>query len=396
MIPELRFPNFTEKWKKIPLSEIVNRVTRKNKENETDLPLTISSIDGLIDQRDYFNRAVASKDMSGYYLLKNGEFAYNRSYSIGYDYGSIKRLEKYNKGALSTLYICFKIKNNEEIDSDFLTYYFDSQKWCKEIYMICTEGARHHGLLNIGVDDFFKINLYLPNSIKEQKKIAEFIKKYDEKIEIVKEKIKYLKEERKTIISDIFEKKLYKDIEWKTYKLGDALKEYNQKSIKGEEYEHVSLTKEGVVPKTKRYDRDFLVRTDNKKYKVTHIDDICYNPANLKFGVICRNKYKDAIFSPIYVTFKVQKGFYPAFIELIVTRTDFINYSLRYQEGTVYERMAVNPKDLLSINIEVPNIKYQKEISDFILLLDSKIKEVEIQLEKLVTIRKGLLQKLFV
>mgnify|MGYP002726903154 FL=1 len=105
------------------LGEIAERVTRKNKNNETPLPLTISSKDGLVDQVTYFNKTVASKDMSGYHLLKNGEFAYNKSYSVGYDFGSIKRLDKYPMGALSTLYICFSIKN---FDSDFMKVYFDS------------------------------------------------------------------------------------------------------------------------------------------------------------------------------------------------------------------------------------------------------------------------------
>lgn len=396
MIPITRFPGYKENWTNVPLGDVVSRVTRKNKNNETDLPLTISSLDGLIDQRDYFNRTIASKDMSGYYLLKKGEFAYNKSYSIGFDYGSIKRLEKYDMGALSTLYICFKNKNDELVDPEFLSYYFDSQKWCKEVYMICTEGARHHGLLNVGVDEFFDINLCIPKSIDEQRKIAKIFKSFDEKIEVKKSIITNLKEERKIIVSKIFEKELYSNEDWKKYKLGDALVEYNEKSLKGKDYEHVSLTKEGVVPKTERYDRDFLVRTDDKKYRVTHLNDICYNPANLKFGVICRNKYKDAIFSPIYVTFKVKKGFSPAFIELLVTRNDFINYSLKYQEGTVFERMSVSPEDLLSIDIEVPNELAQEKIAHFVELFDKKISEEEVQLNSLITIRKGLMQSMFI
>lgn len=396
MIPEIRFPNFSGEWIKIPLHKIVDRVNRKNKNNETDLPLTISSIQGLIDQRDYFNRAIASKDMSGYYLIKKGEFAYNKSYSIGYDFGSIKRLEKYDKGALSTLYICFKLKNKVNVDSDFLKYYFDSQKWCREVYMICTEGARHHGLLNVGVDDFFNINLCLPEDINEQKKIANFLRLYDSKIEEKRNILNSLKEERKAIVAEIFDNHDFYKNNWEKYILSDVLKEYNEKSSKGKEYEHVSLTKEGVVPKTERYERDFLVRTEDKQYKVTHVDDICYNPANLKFGVICRNKYKDAIFSPIYVTFKVKKGFIPSFIELLVTRNNFINYALKYQEGTVYERMSVSPEDLLSIEVEIPNIETQKQVANMIELFDSKIKEIENQIDSLVTIKNGLLQKLFV
>ena len=124
--PKLRFPGFDEPWRAERLSDFVDRVTRKNSQNQTDLPLTISSKDGLVDQVSYFNKTVASKDMSGYYLLLNGEYAYNESYSVGYDFGSIKRLDRYPMGALSTLYICFALKKH---DSDFIKAYFDSLKW---------------------------------------------------------------------------------------------------------------------------------------------------------------------------------------------------------------------------------------------------------------------------
>lgn len=105
------------------LGDVASRVTRKNKNNETDIPLTIASIEGLVDQRTYFGKTIASRDMSGYYLLNKGEFAYNKSYSKGYDYGSIKRLDNYENGALSTLYICFALNQSE--NSDFYNCYFN-------------------------------------------------------------------------------------------------------------------------------------------------------------------------------------------------------------------------------------------------------------------------------
>ena len=82
-VPKLRFPEFSGEWQTVKLSDFVDRVTRKNTDNQSDLPLTISSKDGLVDQITYFSKTVASKDMSGYYLLMNGEFAYKKSYSVG-------------------------------------------------------------------------------------------------------------------------------------------------------------------------------------------------------------------------------------------------------------------------------------------------------------------------
>ncbi len=121
-----------------------------------------------MDQISYFNKTVASKDMSGYYLLKNGEYAYNKSYSVGYDFGSVKRLDRYDMGALSTLYICFALKKH---DSDFIKAYFDSLKWYREIYMISAEGARNHGLLNVPTDEFFDTKHYIPQDLRSREKL---------------------------------------------------------------------------------------------------------------------------------------------------------------------------------------------------------------------------------
>ena len=177
--------------------------------------------------------------------------------------------------------------------------------------------------------------------------------------------------------------------------LSDILLEYNEKASKGGKYEHVSLTKEGVIPKTDRYERDFLVTHEDKQYRITHINDICYNPANLKFGVICRNKYKDAIFSPIYVTFRVQSGFLPNYVEAYVTRTDFINHALKYEEGTVYERMAVSPDDLLSITVHFPTENEQAKIANFLDHIQYKIDKQSELVEALKKYKRGLLSAIF-
>lgn len=205
--PKLRFKadNGSEfpAWEKKTLGDIVERVTRKNRDNQTDVPLTISSLDGLVDQRDYFKKTVASKDMSGYFLLQNGEFAYNKSYSVGFDYGSIKRLDKCPCGALSTLYICFGLKPNVDIDSDYLTHYFDSQKWNSEVAAICAEGARNHGLLNVSTSDFFDINIMSP-SLPEQRKIADLLSAVDAVIAAQQTEVDAWEQRKKGVMQKLF------------------------------------------------------------------------------------------------------------------------------------------------------------------------------------------------
>lgn len=95
LVPEFRFEGFDGEWKSIILSDISNRITRRNVKNQSKLPLTISSELGLVNQLDYYNNRVASKDISNYYLIMNGEFAYNKSTSSTAPYGAIKRLDYY-------------------------------------------------------------------------------------------------------------------------------------------------------------------------------------------------------------------------------------------------------------------------------------------------------------
>lgn len=389
-------------WEEKALSEIAARVMRKNKGNQTDIPLTISSLDGLVDQRDYFKKTVASKDMSGYFLLRNGEFAYNKSYSVGFDYGSIKRLDKYPCGALSTLYICFGLKPNVKVDSGYLAHYFDSQKWNPEVAAICAEGARNHGLLNVPTADFFDINIAVP-SLPEQRKIADLLSAVDDVIAAQEAEVAAWEKRKKGVMQKLFSQEVRFKADdgsdfpdWEEKALGEIIREYREYHEKDGTYEHVSLTKDGVIPKTERYDRDYLVKCVDKKYRVTHMNDICYNPANLKFGVICRNTYGDGIFSPIYVTYRVNESYDPIFIEALVVRDAFIQQALRFQEGTVYERMSVSPSDFESIVVSVPSLPEQRKIADCLASLDDVIAKAKDELDAWRELKKGLLQQMFV
>ena len=166
-------------WEQRKLGEIANRITRKNTNLESSLPLTISAQYGLIDQNEFFDKRIASKDVSGYFLLKNGEFAYNKSYSNDAPWGAVKRLDRYENGVLSTLYIVFELSDKNKTDSDFIVSYYDTDRWYKEVQAIAAEGARNHGLLNISPNDFFETVLTIPKSIEEQKAIGNYFRNLD-------------------------------------------------------------------------------------------------------------------------------------------------------------------------------------------------------------------------
>ena len=185
------------------MENITKRISRKNLNLDSTLPLTISAQYGLVDQRKFFDKQIASKKLENYLLLKNGEFAYNKSYSKDYPFGAIKRLNNYKLGVLSTLYIAFKPVS---INTDYLEEYFDSTKWYKEIYKRATEGARNHGLLNISPQDFFELNLSIPNNRIEQERISEILKLLSLLITLQQRKLKLINKLKNALLTHFISK----------------------------------------------------------------------------------------------------------------------------------------------------------------------------------------------
>lgn len=201
-VPKIRFKRFEGEWKKVKLNSFAKRVTRKNSHLESTLALTIASAHGLVSQIDYFNNLVVGSNIRNYYLLKRGEFAYNKSYSNGYPFGSVKRLDRYEQGILSTLYITFSIDNS--ISSDYLTHFFDTNLWHKEVAERAAEGARNHGLLNIGANDFLDINIWKPESKAEQQAIASYFSSLDRQISLQSQRLEKLKQIKSACLDKMF------------------------------------------------------------------------------------------------------------------------------------------------------------------------------------------------
>ena len=202
---KIRFPQFKDEWKIIRLKKISSRVTSRNQDNRCQNVLTISAQSGLINQTDFFNKQVASKDLSSYILLKKGDFAYNKSYSTGYSFGAFKRLKFYEEGVASPLYIYFKF--NDDVCSDFFEFYFDAGQANRQIKDIVQEGARNHGLLNLSIDDFFNIKIRIPN-LNEQQKIAEVLTACDDEINLLNLKLENLKKQKQGLMQKLLSAKV--------------------------------------------------------------------------------------------------------------------------------------------------------------------------------------------
>ncbi|ANK61119.1 restriction endonuclease subunit S [Loigolactobacillus backii] len=394
--PQLRFKGFTDPWEKRKLSSISERVTRKNKNNESTLPLTISAQDGLVDQNDFFNKQVASRDVTGYFLVKNGEFAYNKSYSNGYPWGAIKRLDKYDMGVLSTLYIVFR---PTKINSQFLVSYYDTTRWYREVSKNAAEGARNHGLLNIAPTDFFNTLLVVPKIVDEQQKIGSFFKQLDDIIALHQRKLDLLKEQKKGYLQKMFPKNGAKVPElrfagfaddWEKRKLGDLLKEFSIKSKIEDEHKVLSSTNSGMEFREGR-----VSGTSNLGYKIIKNGDLILSPQNLWLGNININNIGKGLVSPSYKTF-----------ELINIDSSFINPQLRTQkmleeyknsstQGASVVRRNLEIDSFYQIKIFVPTISEQEKIGSFFQQLDDTIALHQRKLEKLQELKKGYLQKMF-
>lgn len=392
LVPKLRFSGFDDEWKSFKLSEISKRITRKNKSLETDRPLTISAQYGLVDQIEYFNKIVASKSLKGYYLLNKGEFAYNKSYSNGYPFGAVKRLDDYENGAISTLYICFN--TNDKMNSDLLKEYFETDKWHEEIYKIAVEGARNHGLLNVAVGDFFNTKHVLPTNNHEQEKIAKFLIEINTKIDLLENKHKAYQDFKKYLMQKIFAQELrfnFNDT-WKTVKIKDIFDERSEKGFLDLELLSVTLN-DGVIKRSEIESKD---NSNENKSNYKHVlpGDIVYNSMRMWQGASGVSPY-EGIVSPAY-TILIPKNVYSKYFGYYFKTNEMVYQFKKYSQGLTSDTWNLKYPLISEIKIKIPSIEEQKEITNVFEIMDEKIKILQNNIDELTTFKKGLLQQMFV
>jgi type I restriction enzyme, S subunit len=397
-IPTLRFLEFSEHYFHVKLAEICDRISdgihstpSYNDDGQYFFINGNNLKNGMIHINDSTKRVSADE------FHKHKRPLSEKTILLSIN-GTIGNLAFYNdENVVLGKSACY-INVSNQVDKSYIYHVLGTPKVNRHFLSEVTGST----IMNLSLTTIKNLSLLLP-SLPEQQKIAAFLSAMDKKIKQLQRKKELLEQYKRGVMQKIFSQEIrFKDNgravypDWECKRVSDFLVERKEYSSKGQGYEHISLTKNGVVPKTERYQRDFLVRDDiSKKYKITNFNDICYNPANLKFGVICRNKYGSGIFSPIYVTFEIQKA-HIRFVEYLLTSRDFIRKSLRYQEGTVYERMAVKPSDLLSMKVKIPSISEQKDISDFVFRIEKKMESTEVALNMTTEFKKGLLQQMFV
>ena len=406
-VPAIRFAGFTEPWEQRKLGDITHRITRKN-EGESNLPLTISAQYGLVDQRTFFNNQVASRDMSGYYLLRRGEFAYNKSTSGDSPWGAVKRLEKYEKGCVSTLYICFGLDGT---DPGYLVTYYETDRWYKAVQMIAAEGARNHGLLNIAPDDFFDTVLTLPSSRGEQKLIGTLFAHIDNLITLHQRKHDQLATLKKSLLDKMFPKPGSDVPElrfagfaepWEQRKLNQFVSVTSEKNLDGTfaREDVLSVSRDlGVVNQIEFQGRSFA-GADVSVYGILRHGDIVYTKSPLRanpYGIIKTNKGRSGIVSTLYATYRARPGVDPDFVQCYFDQDARLNNYLHplVNKGAKND-MKVSAGNAITGDVCFPEYEEQRLIAMLFDRLDNLITLHQRKHDQLATLKKSLLDKMFV
>ena len=401
LVPQIRFAGFTDPWEQRKLGEVARRVTRKNENGDSDLPLTISAQYGLVDQRTFFNSQVASKDMSGYFLLHRGEFAYNKSTSTDSPWGAIKRLEKYDMGCVSTLYICFELLSG---DPDFLVTYYETDRWYKSVQLIAAEGARNHGLLNIAPDDFFETQICISKRIDEQRRIGAFFDRLDSLITLHQRKYDRLCVLKKSMLDKMFPKggSLYPEIRfagftdpWEQRKLGELYKEVSEKN-------DLTYSRDRIISVAHMYFNPVVYVTEDdylKTYNVMRLGDIAFEgnrSKNFAHGRLVENTIGDGIVSHVFKVFRPIQPFDLMYWKYSINNEKAMKDVLTRSTKASTMMHELVAKDFLNEEIAVPSLEEQRQIGAFFDRLDSLITLHQRKLELLRNIKKSMLDKMFV
>ena len=396
------------------MGEVVERITRKNENLESTLPLTISAQYGLINQNEFFDKRIASKDVSGYFLVRNGEFAYNKSTSSDAPWGAIKRLDRYESGVLSTLYIVFKISDERKTSSDYIVTYYNTDLWHKGIQAIAAEGARNHGLLNVAPADFFETNLTMPKDYAEQQQIGSFFQQLDYLITLHQRKYDKLQVLKKAMLEKMFPKngssvpeirfKGFTDA-WEQRKLGEVVERITRKNENLESTLPLTISAQyGLINQNEFFDKR-IASKDVSGYFLVRNGEFAYNKStssDAPWGAIKRlDRYESGVLSTLYIVFKISDERKTS-SDYIVTyyNTDLWHKGIQAiaAEGARnHGLLNVAPADFFETNLTMPkDYAEQQQIGSFFQQLDYLITLHQRELEKLQNIKKSMLEKMFV
>ncbi len=391
--PKLRFPGFDEPYRVVTLGEISSMIKRSDPQSNAPV-MMLSAGNGFIMQSDKYSRDNAGQSLKKYILLKKGELAYNHGASKAKQFGCCYELQE-EEARIPYVYHCFKVCDTEY--TPYVALELNNPKMDKQLKRLVSSSVRMDGLLNISYEEYMSVQVYLP-AYSEQKRIADFIEKLDERIAKQEQLIEALKKYKRGLLHEILcEKiKVTKSV-WNVHKIGDYLNSKNIKQLPTPDAPLMAFTATGgVCDKGERYDRGFLVKdASTKLYKRTDLNDFIYSSNNLDVGSIGLNLYGSAVISDVYEIFSIS-GADPWFISEAIQQKSVLHQILKYRQGCLYGQYRIYAEDFLEVSIRVPPLETQKQIGTIFSRIEYKIKSEQALLDNLERAKTFFLQQLFI
>ncbi|AFH68729.1 TPA: restriction endonuclease subunit S [Staphylococcus aureus] len=384
-VPELRFPGFEGEWEEKKLGEFAGKVTQKNVDKKYIETLTNSAELGIISQKDYFDKEISNIDnIKKYYVVEENDFVYNPRMSNYAPFGPVNRNKLGKKGVMSPLYTVFKIQN---IDLNFIEFYFKSSKWYRFMALNGDSGARADRF-SIKDRTFMEMPLHIP-CMDEQIKIGQFFSKLDRQIELEEQKLELLQQQKKGYMQKIFSQELrFKDENGKDYP------EWEETTIK--EIAQINTGKKDTKDAITNGSYDFYVRSPI----VYKINTFSYEGEAILtvgdgVGVGKVFHYVNGKFDYHQRVYKISdfKNYYGLLLFYYFSQ-NFLKETKKYSAKTSVDSVR---KDMIA-NMKVPRPIYieQKKIGQFIKRVDNKTKIQKQVIELLKQRKKSLLQKMFI
>ena len=375
------------------LGEISSMIKRSDPQSYAPV-MMLSAGNGFIMQSDKYSRDNAGQSLKKYILLKKGELAYNHGASKAKQFGCCYELQE-EEARIPYVYHCFKVCDTEY--TPYVALELNNPKMDKQLKRLVSSSVRMDGLLNISYEEYMSVQVYLP-AYSEQKRIADFIEKLDERIAKQEQLIEALKKYKRGLLHEILcEKiKVTKSV-WNVHKIGDYLNSKNIKQLPTPDAPLMAFTATGgVCDKGERYDRGFLVKdASTKLYKRTDLNDFIYSSNNLDVGSIGLNLYGSAVISDVYEIFSIS-GADPWFISEAIQQKSVLHQILKYRQGCLYGQYRIYAEDFLEVSIRVPPLETQKQIGTIFSRIEYKIKSEQALLDNLERAKTFFLQQLFI
>lgn len=395
-IPSIRFRGFDDDWEQRKLSEITDKVTEKNAGLQYVETFTNSAEFGIISQRDFFDHDIAKLgSLDGYYIVKNEDFVYNPRISTSAPVGPINRNKLGRTGVMSPLYTVFRL---HDIDTTYLEYFFKCGYWHSFMNFNGDSGARSDRF-SIRDNVFFQMPIPIPD-IDEQREIGELLTCLDNLITLRQRKFEKLTNVKKSMLEKMFPRNgsCYPEIRfkgftdpWEQRRFGDVFEEYSEKN-RADLPPLTIVQGSGTIRRDEseralQYDKASL-----PSYKAVHEGDFIVHLRSFEGGLEKANS--QGIVSPAYHTFRgegIDSRFYYAYFR----SKKFIDTDLKPHVYGIRDGRSIDIEGMKTIEIPLTSYPEQRLIGDAIGAINTLITLHQHELEKLQSIKKSLLDKMF-